>query len=102
MGARHLVSTRANVRLCPRCQEITICGVADGFFARVDPHPVDLTIEAVAIIMGRQPYVLHQGALIPRGGHRLSGPVLVEHRCHQVLPGKPLPDPVHDLLIPPY
>jgi hypothetical protein len=92
MSGRFLISTKARVSLCPRCQGITICGVADGFNARADPYPVDRTMEAVAIVTSRQRYTLHQGTLIRREGHRLSGPVLVEHRCHQPLPGLPVPD----------
>lgn len=83
--SQHLVSTPARVVAC-RCGAVILFGLSEGLHARVDIFPADQLTEMVALISGRWCYTLVYGFILERrvGGQR-SGPVLVEHRCGEVL-----------------
>ena len=94
---------RAVLTRCPRCRRPTLSGYDDfGLLTHSDPTPITRTAELQLFLVGHQTHALERGELVRRDAWRVRrpstyGPVVVEHRCDQVLvvdqlaPVPPLP-----------
>lgn len=103
MGDKFMVTTRAQLGVCPRCRALMITGHSEGLPARVEPWPVNLAAEVAAILGGRLTYSwCHDRRLVQRPP-ALARRVLVGHRCGSPLSSPPVITPHHvNDDVPPY
>jgi hypothetical protein len=87
MTARHLESTTATNRRCPRCKAKVVAGYSEGVFVQCDPGQLDQAAELAVLLADRVTYeVLPPRELVMRGALHLARPqrrypVLAEHDC---------------------
>jgi hypothetical protein len=85
--AAHLISTRPAPSLCPRCERVTLTGVAEGLRTRVDITVVPSELYVRAILLRVRLYWLDPLGLAYLDRHRIRQaghnryPVLPQHRC---------------------
>lgn len=90
MTRRHLISTTATDRTCPRCHAPILTALDEGLPATIDREPIAATTEVAILLTGRRTYTkTHGGQLIHRtperirGGWLRGGTIHAEHKCDQ-------------------
>lgn len=81
----HFISTRPHVELHRQCGRPILVGIAEGIRVRVDPAPLPIDLQLLAVLRRVRLFWLDQVGLAEitaaRAGHRRRHPVLPEHWC---------------------
>ena len=105
----HLINRPARYQPCPRCNRHTLVAMVSGVRTRLDPEPLTIDGEVIALLSGRRTYDVMLWGL-PRRMHpiwrdisRIRAPrkytVIATHQCTP-LPAPLSVQPETDLVIP--